>query len=141
MSIYQKEFLEATVPEIQRSSLAGSVLYLKSLNLPDINILKFDFLDPPSRKTHQILTVLITIKSCQEITFGTIAMGLVGGCAFSEVVAAELYRLLALVGLYIPDNYNMLLGPTWMGREAAEWQHLWYLQLVGCVVFAASGSC
>ncbi|CAO2148749.1 unnamed protein product [Urochloa humidicola] len=49
MSIYQKEFLEATVPEIQRSSLAGSVLYLKSLNLPDINILKFDFLDPPSQ--------------------------------------------------------------------------------------------
>lgn len=51
MSIYQKEFLEATVPEIQRSSLAGSVLYLKSLNLPDINILKFDFLDPPSRES------------------------------------------------------------------------------------------
>jgi ATP-dependent RNA helicase DHX8/PRP22 len=51
MSIYEKEFLEATVPEIQRSSLAGSVLYLKSLNLPDINILKFDFLDPPSRES------------------------------------------------------------------------------------------
>ncbi|OEL30532.1 putative pre-mRNA-splicing factor ATP-dependent RNA helicase DEAH4 [Dichanthelium oligosanthes] len=51
MSIYQKEFLEATVPEIQRTSLAGSVLYLKSLNLPDINILKFDFLDPPSRES------------------------------------------------------------------------------------------
>jgi ATP-dependent RNA helicase DHX8/PRP22 len=48
-SIYQKEFLEATVPEIQRSSLAASVLYLKSLNLPDINILKFDFLDPHVR--------------------------------------------------------------------------------------------
>ena len=50
ISIYQNEFLEATVPEIQRTSLAGSVLYLKSLNLPDINVLKFDFLDPPSRK-------------------------------------------------------------------------------------------
>ncbi|KAF7047844.1 hypothetical protein CFC21_056707 [Triticum aestivum] len=50
-SIYQKEFLEATVPEIQRTSLAGSVLYLKSLNLPDIDILKFDFLDPPSRES------------------------------------------------------------------------------------------
>jgi hypothetical protein len=49
-SIYQNEFLDATVPEIQRTSLAGSVLYLKSLNLPDIDILKFDFLDPPSRK-------------------------------------------------------------------------------------------
>ncbi|XP_006664827.1 probable pre-mRNA-splicing factor ATP-dependent RNA helicase DEAH4 [Oryza brachyantha] len=51
MSIYQNEFLEATIPEIQRSSLAGSVLYLKSLDLPDINILKFDFLDPPSRES------------------------------------------------------------------------------------------
>ncbi|CAM0875960.1 unnamed protein product [Alopecurus aequalis] len=50
-SIYQNEFLEATIPEIQRTSLAGSVLYLKSLNLPDIDILKFDFLDPPSRES------------------------------------------------------------------------------------------
>ncbi|KAM0907297.1 hypothetical protein ACQ4PT_016222 [Festuca glaucescens] len=50
-AIYQNEFLEATIPEIQRTSLAGSVLYLKSLNLPDIDILKFDFLDPPSRES------------------------------------------------------------------------------------------
>lgn len=49
-SVYSEEFLDATVPEIQRSSLAGTVLYLKSLDLPDIDILKFDFLDPPSRK-------------------------------------------------------------------------------------------
>ncbi|KAL2475949.1 RNA helicase family protein [Abeliophyllum distichum] len=46
--VYEDDFLDATIPEIQRSSLAGSVLYLKSLDLPDINILKFDFLDPPS---------------------------------------------------------------------------------------------
>ncbi|KAL8156964.1 putative pre-mRNA-splicing factor ATP-dependent RNA helicase DEAH4 [Apium graveolens] len=49
--IYNEEFLEATIPEIQRSSLAGSVLYLKSLDLPDIEILKFDFLDPPSSES------------------------------------------------------------------------------------------
>lgn len=48
--VYEDEFLDATVPEIQRSSLAGSVLYLKSLDLPDIDILTFDFLDPPSCK-------------------------------------------------------------------------------------------
>lgn len=48
--IYLEEFLDATIPEIQRSSLAGSVLYLKSLDLPDMDILKFDFLDSPSRK-------------------------------------------------------------------------------------------
>uniref|UniRef100_A0A9I9CZL7 RNA helicase n=1 Tax=Cucumis melo TaxID=3656 RepID=A0A9I9CZL7_CUCME len=47
---YQEELLDVTVPEIQRSSLAGSVLYLKSLDLPDIDILKFDFLDPPTCK-------------------------------------------------------------------------------------------
>ncbi|XP_052185783.1 probable pre-mRNA-splicing factor ATP-dependent RNA helicase DEAH4 isoform X2 [Diospyros lotus] len=45
---YREEFVDATIPEIQRTSLAGSVLYLKSLDLPDIDILKFDFLDPPS---------------------------------------------------------------------------------------------
>ncbi|KAK7246966.1 hypothetical protein RIF29_41839 [Crotalaria pallida] len=49
--VYNDEFLDATVPEIQRSSLAGSVLYLKSLDLPDIDILKFDFLDPPSSES------------------------------------------------------------------------------------------
>ncbi|XVF85212.1 hypothetical protein PTKIN_Ptkin17bG0099900 [Pterospermum kingtungense] len=49
--VYNDDFLDATVPEIQRSSLAGSVLYLKSLDLPDIDILKFDFLDPPSTES------------------------------------------------------------------------------------------
>ncbi|TKY59874.1 ATP-dependent RNA helicase dhx8 [Spatholobus suberectus] len=51
--VYNDELLDVTVPEIQRSSLAGSVLYLKSLDLPDIDILKFDFLDPPSSETLQ----------------------------------------------------------------------------------------
>ncbi|KAL5998195.1 hypothetical protein ACLOJK_009133 [Asimina triloba] len=50
-SVYHEEFLDATIPEIQRTSLVGSVLYLKSLDLPDINILNFDFLDPPSRES------------------------------------------------------------------------------------------
>ncbi|XP_057251447.1 probable pre-mRNA-splicing factor ATP-dependent RNA helicase DEAH4 [Beta vulgaris subsp. vulgaris] len=46
--VYKDEFMEAAVPEIQRTSLGGSVLYLKTLDLPGIDILKFDFLDPPS---------------------------------------------------------------------------------------------
>nr|XP_018630718.1 probable pre-mRNA-splicing factor ATP-dependent RNA helicase DEAH4 isoform X3 [Nicotiana tomentosiformis] len=46
--VYHDDFLDATVPEIQRSSLAGTVLYLKSLDLADMDILKFDFLDSPS---------------------------------------------------------------------------------------------
>ncbi|XWS34600.1 hypothetical protein CRYUN_Cryun21dG0052300 [Craigia yunnanensis] len=49
--VYNDDFLDVTVPEILRSSLAGSVLYLKSLDLPDIDILKFDFLDPPSTES------------------------------------------------------------------------------------------
>ncbi|XP_038714325.1 probable pre-mRNA-splicing factor ATP-dependent RNA helicase DEAH4 isoform X2 [Tripterygium wilfordii] len=49
--VYEEEFLDVTVPEIQRSSLTGSILYLKSLDLPDIDILKFDFLDPPSSES------------------------------------------------------------------------------------------
>ncbi|XP_021899621.1 probable pre-mRNA-splicing factor ATP-dependent RNA helicase DEAH4 isoform X2 [Carica papaya] len=50
-TVYRDEFLDVTIPEIQRSSLAGSVLYLKSLDLSDIDILKFDFLDPPSTES------------------------------------------------------------------------------------------
>ena len=56
--VYQDEFLDVSVPEIQRSSLAGSVLYLKSLDLTDIDILKFDFLDPPSGKKQFMVNVL-----------------------------------------------------------------------------------
>uniref|UniRef100_A0A2N9FSE1 RNA helicase n=1 Tax=Fagus sylvatica TaxID=28930 RepID=A0A2N9FSE1_FAGSY len=51
--LYHDDFLDVTVPEIQRSSLAGSVLYLKSLDLSDMDILKFDFLDPPSSESLQ----------------------------------------------------------------------------------------
>ncbi|RDX92691.1 putative pre-mRNA-splicing factor ATP-dependent RNA helicase DEAH4, partial [Mucuna pruriens] len=61
--VYNDEFLDVTVPEIQRSSLAGSVLYLKSLDLPDIDILKFDFLDPPSCN---ILSIHLLILSLLE---------------------------------------------------------------------------
>ncbi|KAF9599639.1 hypothetical protein IFM89_001585 [Coptis chinensis] len=49
--VYREELPEVTVQEIQRSSLAGSVLYLKSLDVPDIDILTFDFLDAPSRES------------------------------------------------------------------------------------------
>uniref|UniRef100_A0A1J3ISA6 RNA helicase n=1 Tax=Noccaea caerulescens TaxID=107243 RepID=A0A1J3ISA6_NOCCA len=51
MAVFRDDFLDATIPEIQRTSLAGSVLYLKSLDLPDIDILKFDFLDAPSSES------------------------------------------------------------------------------------------
>eukprot|EP00249_Psilotum_nudum_P003089 c16414_g1_i1 orf=285-2411(+) len=49
-ALYLNEFPAVTVPEIQRSSLNSAVLHLKSLELPDIDVLQFDFLDPPSRE-------------------------------------------------------------------------------------------
>lgn len=73
--VYKDDFLDATVPEIQRSSLAGSILYLKSLDLPDIDILKFDFLDPPS---------------CKK-TFSLPAFYLTAGC-FAVLVRLSLYK-------------------------------------------------
>ncbi|KAG8383282.1 hypothetical protein BUALT_Bualt05G0168300 [Buddleja alternifolia] len=65
--VYNDDFLDATIPEIQRSSLAGSVLYLKSLDLPDIDILKFDFLDPPSSEAlEDALKQLYLIDAIEE---------------------------------------------------------------------------
>ncbi|CAI9116556.1 OLC1v1017738C1 [Oldenlandia corymbosa var. corymbosa] len=65
--VYQDDFLDVTIPEIQRSSLAGSVLYLKSLDLPDIDILKFDFLDPPSSESlEDALKQLFLIDAIDE---------------------------------------------------------------------------
>ena len=47
--VYRNEFPAITVPEIQRSSLTGAVLHLKSLDLA-VNVLDFEFLDQPSRR-------------------------------------------------------------------------------------------
>ena len=46
-AFFEQEMAQASVPEIQRSSLTTAVLYLKSLPL-DIDVLAFDFLDRPS---------------------------------------------------------------------------------------------
>ncbi|XVE92183.1 hypothetical protein REPUB_Repub01dG0075100 [Reevesia pubescens] len=69
--VYNDEFLDVTVPKIQRSSLVGRVLYLKSLDLPDIDILKFYFLDPLSTESlEDALKQLYLIDGIGEI--GTI---------------------------------------------------------------------
>ncbi len=44
---YERKMPDATEPEIQRTSLAGAVLHLKSLDL-DIDVLSFEFLDAPA---------------------------------------------------------------------------------------------
>ncbi|XP_026325030.1 pre-mRNA-splicing factor ATP-dependent RNA helicase PRP16 [Hyposmocoma kahamanoa] len=46
---YQHELLSATVPEIQRTNLANTVLLLKSLGVEDL--LAFHFMDPPPQDT------------------------------------------------------------------------------------------
>ncbi|KAL1740351.1 putative PRP16-RNA-dependent ATPase [Schizophyllum fasciatum] len=42
---YRNELFESTIPEIQRTNLANTVLLLKSLGVK--NLLEFDFMDPP----------------------------------------------------------------------------------------------
>ncbi|KAF5383403.1 hypothetical protein D9757_006182 [Collybiopsis confluens] len=42
---FRNEFFESTIPEIQRTNLANTVLLLKSLGVK--NLLEFDFMDPP----------------------------------------------------------------------------------------------
>ena len=42
-----EEMPAETVPEVQRCSLAGAVLQLKSLRMAELDVLSFDFLDPP----------------------------------------------------------------------------------------------
>jgi ATP-dependent RNA helicase DHX8/PRP22 len=50
--LYTKDALELdmpaiTRPEIQRTCLVGTILYLKTLNLKGLDVMTFDFLDPP----------------------------------------------------------------------------------------------
>lgn len=42
---YRNEMFSNTIPEIQRTNLANTVLLLKSLGVK--NLLEFDFMDPP----------------------------------------------------------------------------------------------
>lgn len=42
---FRNELFENTIPEIQRTNLANTVLLLKSLGVK--NLLEFDFMDPP----------------------------------------------------------------------------------------------
>eukprot|EP00494_Astrolonche_serrata_P018658 UN18853 len=46
---FNREMLEATVPEIQRTNLGSVVLLLKSLGVEDL--LEFEFMDPPPQET------------------------------------------------------------------------------------------
>jgi pre-mRNA-splicing factor ATP-dependent RNA helicase DHX38/PRP16 len=47
---YRNELFENTIPEIQRTNLANTVLLLKSLGVK--NLLEFDFMDPPPQVSY-----------------------------------------------------------------------------------------
>lgn len=50
---YRNEMFENTIPEIQRTNLANTVLLLKSLGVK--NLLEFDFMDPPPQVNFSLL--------------------------------------------------------------------------------------
>ena len=50
---YDREMAPAAVPEIQRTSLASAVLWLKSLPLA-VDVMRFDFLDRPEVGLHSL---------------------------------------------------------------------------------------
>lgn len=47
---FRNEMFENTIPEIQRTNLANTVLLLKSLGVK--NLLEFDFMDPPPQVSY-----------------------------------------------------------------------------------------
>ena len=55
---FRNEMFPNTIPEIQRTNLANTVLLLKSLGVK--NLLEFDFMDPPP----QVSLFMATIFSC-----------------------------------------------------------------------------
>lgn len=46
---FDRRMPAVTLPEIQRTCLVSAVLYLKTLGLEGLDVLTFDFLDPPGR--------------------------------------------------------------------------------------------
>ena len=61
---FKEEFYIATIPEIQRTNLANTVLLLKSLGVK--NLLDFDFMDPPPQDT--ITTSLFDLWALGALT-------------------------------------------------------------------------
>ncbi|KAJ8895664.1 hypothetical protein PR048_001000 [Dryococelus australis] len=75
---YKDELLVTTVPEIQRTNLANTVLLLKSLGVQDL--LQFHFMDPPPqvrltpgaiRAGHTNATVTVLMLCGINITYST----------------------------------------------------------------------
>ena len=60
---YRNEMFENTIPEIQRTNLANTVLLLKSLGVK--NLLEFDLMDPPPQvSSYHYLVVEVLTDTC-----------------------------------------------------------------------------
>lgn len=114
--VYHDDFLDATVPEIQRSSLAGTVLYLKSLDLADMDILKFDFLDSPSSK-HQFLVPYSYSPYAANLHLCKMSTCSIVHC-YVAFVAVESLEV-ALKQLYLVDAIDKNGSITSLGRKMA----------------------
>ena len=60
---YRNEMFENTIPEIQRTNLANTVLLLKSLGVVRIS-LEFDFMDPPPQVSIRLPSEFSARLSC-----------------------------------------------------------------------------
>lgn len=58
---FRNEMFPNTIPEIQRTNLANTVLLLKSLGVK--NLLEFDFMDPPPQVELKLCDVDVLISN------------------------------------------------------------------------------
>lgn len=113
--VYEDVFLDATIPEIQRSSLAGTVLYLKSLDLPDIDILKFDFLDPPSGKKSFIY--LLSVQHASVVSYIRIWVVKPWIALAAAEALEDALKQLYLIDAIDEDGSITSLGRTMAGKK------------------------
>lgn len=72
---FQKNMRQVSVPEIQRSNLAGMVLQLKALGIE--NVLRFDFMtSPPAELMSKALELLYSLGALDEFSRLTIPLGM-----------------------------------------------------------------
>lgn len=72
---FQKSMRHVSVPEIQRSNLAGMVLQLKALGIE--NVLRFDFMtSPPAELMSKALELLYSLSALDEFGRLTIPLGM-----------------------------------------------------------------
>ena len=72
---FDKDMPNVTVPEIQRTSLLSACLYLKSLS-NDIDVVSFDYLDPPG------------VRSCQPLLIRQCSLALLSDWRCQQPVAS-----------------------------------------------------